>query len=354
MVAGGALIGFSLGTFLLFNRAAFSVLVRISQFEATSYFMGVFMPTFIILIIIGYIFATAIGLKSSSLSALAPLYMLSLLCIALSALSVFYLISLAGGFLTLSAQLRVYTKPSFKSLSKKEAFFLLELGAIFVASFSTLFLLNWLISNFYQTYALGLYKSYSPYAFILIGALSLIAFFLTPLLSAKGGNIGVCATSSFVMSLFSILAAIQSQHVLLTASAYSAIFILIVGIASATVGDLIYARLLFSKLTIPTTANLTSTLLYEGKHCPYCGKPRFATFQTWCPHCGRNLMWTPSAPYCPSCGRVLPADARNCPHCLEDIEKKRVYFQQKEAKEQAIADKLLSESRKKSQSIKTE
>jgi len=354
LVAGGALAGFSIGAFLLFNRAVFSSLVRISQFEATSYFLGVFMPAFVILIIAGYLFATSARLRSSSLSALTPFVVLGFLCVVFSALSVFYLISFIGGCLVLAALIKAYTKPAFQVLSRKEAFFFLEVGTVFSASFSVLLLLNWLVSSFYETYSLGVYKSLSPYSFVFVGAISLFAFFAVPLVGAQGRNYGLCLAFGLATSLPSVLVAVQSQYVLFSTSAYAAASILIVGVSSVLIGSIAYARLLLSRFAVPTAASLTSTLLYFGKYCPYCGRQRSAAFQTWCPHCGRNLMWTPSAPYCPSCGRVLPPEAQKCPHCLEDIEKKRVYYLQKEAKDQAIADKLLDETRKKKlKSIKT-
>jgi hypothetical protein len=58
-------------------------------------------------------------------------------------------------------------------------------------------------------------------------------------------------------------------------------------------------------------------------------------------------MWTPYAPFCVSCGRLIPTNASTCPHCRDDIRDKQVYFGLKDAQEQAIVDRLITESTKK-------
>lgn len=345
-VAGGALVGFSVGVYLLFNRAIFSFVIRISQYEVMNYFLGVFMPSFAILIIIGYLFATTFGLKSADLSSVAPLCVLSLLCIVLSALSIFYFVSFIGGVLTLTWLIRAYTRPMFETLSRREAFFLVEVGAIFVASYSALFLLMWFVSNYFQTYVFGFYGSYSPYALLWVLVMSILMFFAIPLFGSRGTNAGWSGAFSLVMSVLSFLTIVQTRYVFLNAPAYIGVFMLVLGFILTLAGDLIYLRLFVTELRKPNAIQ-PFLRLYYGKYCPYCGKPRLTVYETWCSHCGRSLMWTPDAPFCSSCGRLVPANAQTCPHCQEDLRSKRIYFHQKEAEEQAIANKLTTKLEKK-------
>lgn len=346
LIAGGALVGFSAGIYLLFNRALFSFFIRIGQFEVMSYFLSVFMPSFVVLITIGYLFATTLGLKRTNLTSVVPFLVLSLLCMVLSSLSVFFFISFFGGFLTLTALIRAYTKPAFKILSKREAFFMVEIGAMLVASSSTLFLSMWLLSNVFQTFAMGFYRSYSPFVLLIAGFLSFLMFFAIPLWGSRGTNAGVCGTVGLVMSIFSYLFVVQNQFVFFSAPAYVGIFMLVLGFISSIVGELLYVKLFFSEPTVPTTF-LTYPILYHGRYCPYCGKPRVTASQSLCSECGRSLLWTPYAPFCSSCGRLVPTSAQNCPHCQEDIENKRVDFHLRDTQEHVIADKLITESRKK-------
>jgi len=335
-------VGFSVGIYFLFNRSFFSLFIHISQFEVTGYFLSVFMPSFIILIVIGYLFVTTLGLKKAELSNVVPLCVLSLLCMVLSALSVFYFISFLGGFLALAALIKAYANPSFKTLSKSEAFFFMEIGAMLVVSFSALYLLMWLLSKFFQTYALGSYGSYSPYALLLVGVFSFLMFFAIPMIGSRGTNAAVCAASGFIMIIFSYLFAVQNRYVFFNAPAYVGIIMMVLGFVSALVGDLLYVKLFFTEPVGPVTP--TTSLLHQGRYCPYCGKPRASSSQNSCFHCGRSLLWTPYAPFCSSCGRLVPTNAQSCPHCREDIENKRIYFDLKTTQEQVIASKLIEES----------
>jgi hypothetical protein len=344
LVAGGALVGFSIGLYLILNREFFSFLVNIQTLEVMSYFLGVFMPSFVILIVIGYLLATTLGLKRLNLSNVAPLCVLSLLCMVLSSLSFFYFISFVGGLMTLTALVMAYTKPSFNILSKREAFFMVEIGALFVAASSALLLSLWLLSNVFQTYAMGFYASYSPYALLMFGIIGFLMFFLIPFWGSKGTNAGMCGVVGLVMTFLSYLFVVQNQYVLFNSPAYVSMFLLVLGLVLAVVGGLLYVRLFFSEPTELTV--LTSPMLHHGKYCPYCGNPRVTASQSLCSYCGRSLLWTPYAPYCSSCGRLVPTDAHNCPHCREDIGDKRVIFQMQTATEQAIVSKVVKESAK--------
>ena len=344
LIAGGAFAGFIAGLLSMFNHDLFIFITRISQFEAMGYFFGVFAPSFAILIIIGYLFVTAFGPKKTNLSNLLPFCALSLLAIALSGISVFFTISLVGGFLTLEALVRTYTKPTFKALARKEAFFLTEIGAMLIASFSTLSLLLWLISSFFSTYALGFYKSYSPFALLLAGILSFLMFISVPTWGSQGRNAGISGLVGLTISTLSYLLIVRNQYALFDPPAYVSMFVLALGVASSMAGNLIYVDIFLSAPPEPEMPKApdNSELLWEGKYCPYCGSPRLTLFESLCSRCGRGLMWTPYAPFCTTCGRLVPSDAQTCPHCHENILNKEMYFLKMTSDEKAIADKLIA------------
>jgi len=351
LIAAGALVGFSQGTFLLFNRELFSFFLGVSQFEVMSYFLGVFTPSFVVLIIVGYLFATTLRLKKVNLSSITFLCALSLLCMVLSALSVFYLISFFGGLVNLIALLRAFTKPSFKILSEEEAFFLTELGAMFVAVFSALYLVMLVVSNVFQTYPMSFSGTYSPYALLLVGVLSFLMFFAVSLWGSSGMNAGFNGVFGLIMSVLSYLLVIQNRFVLFNMSASIGIFLVVAGLISALAGNLVYLKLFFVPIVPAPTPK--PSLLFRGKVCPYCGKPRATSFQSSCSGCGRSLMWTPYAPFCPSCGLLISTNVQTCPHCLEDIGSRKIQFHLEDEREQAIVNNLSKElTSKKSRAMK--
>jgi hypothetical protein len=348
LVAGGALVGFSIGIYLIFNNALFSFfkgVICIGQSEVLSYFLSIFIPSFVILVVTGYLFATTLELKRVSLSNIIPLCTLAILCMVFSALSIFYLISFLGGALALMAVIRAHARPRFKNSAERRAFFLMETGAMFVASFSLLSFSMWLISNFFPSYAKGFYEGYSPFSLLMVGTPSILTFFATSPWSSRGTNAGKCGALGLVMIILSCLFVAQNRYVLSNASAYISVFMLILGYVLSVAGDLTCVRLSFSKPPDPIIA-VTASLLNQGTYCPYCGKPRVTASQSSCSHCGRSLMWTPYAPFCTSCGRLVPTNAQTCPHCLENIGNKLMYFDLEATEEQAIAGKVMKESTK--------
>ncbi len=345
LVAGGALIGFSTGLYALLDREFFSLLIRIAPTEAMSYFLSVFMPSFVALMVMGYLFATTFRPKKTDLPSIVPLTVLSLLSLILAALSLFYFISFLGGFLILVASVKAYAKPAFKSLSNREAFFLVELGAVFLASFSVLYLSVGVLADVFETYAMGWFVSYSPYALLSVTILSALMFFVIPKWGSHGMDAGVSGGLGLVMSILSYVFVVQNRYVLFNASAYLGMLMLVMGLLSALSGELLYVKLFFFEPTVSVSVP-ASSVLYQGEYCPYCGKPRLTAVQKVCSSCGRSLGWTPYAPFCTSCGRLVPANIDACPHCKEDIRNKRSYFQMKVSTEQAIVDKLEVESRK--------
>jgi len=340
MVGAGALVGFSVGIYMLFDRALFSYFIQVAQFEVLSFFLSVFMPSFIMLIVIAYLLVATFGMKQINLTSMTSLCVLSALSMVLSALSIFYFISFLGGLLTLAVSIRAYAKPSFNSSSSGLAFFLVEFGAMFVGSSSILFLLMWGVSNFFGTYAMGFLGSYSPIALLLVVALSFVAFFVVPFWVGPGTKPGSSATLGLLILFLSYLFAIQSRYILFNASAYIGMSLLVAGFALALIGNMMYLRLFFS-VHEPTVVP-TMTLL-QGRYCPYCGNARVASSQDSCLKCGRSLMWSPNAPFCSSCGKLVPTNTQVCTHCQEDIGSKMMYYNLTEAKEHLIADRSLTE-----------
>lgn len=345
MIAGGALAGFSVGIYLLFDRALFSYFIQIAEFEVLNYFLSVFMPSFVVLIVIGYLLATTFGLTRITLSSVTPLCVLSLFSMVLSALSIFYLISFFGGLLTLTVLIWAYTKPAFSSLSHNLAFFFVEFGAVFLASFSALSLLMWVVSNFFPTYAIGYFGSYSPIALSMVGALASLLFLVIPLWGHQGTKAGVSGLVSFVILFLTYLFVIQSQYVLFSTSVYIDMIMLDVGFALILVGDLVYVRLFLSTPEIPVVP--VASILLQGKYCPYCSAPRATAVQSVCSSCRRSLTWSPYAPFCSTCGRLVASDVELCPHCGEDIGIKRAMFESTVSREQVVAQKVIAQSRKK-------
>lgn len=345
LIAGGALAGFSVGIYRIFNHAFFSLFVEIAEFEAVNYFLAIFMPSFVILIIIGYLFTTTFGLKELNLSNVTPLCLLSLVSIVLSALSIFYFVSLIGGLLILIALVRAYTKPSFSHFSTDLAFFLVEIGAMFVAAFSTLFLLMWTISEFFVTYAIGFFGGYSPLALSLIVVLSFTIFFAVPLWGSNGKNPGMSALIGFSLSFLWFVFIVQNQYVLFSTPALIGATFLFVGFGLTMAGSLTYLSLLFSAPNVPIIPS--TSVLSQGKYCPNCGSRRAAAVQKLCSTCGRELMWMPLSPFCSSCGRVIPSNSQVCPHCFADLGFKRDQFELTLAQEQEHIHKLSVKSKQK-------
>jgi len=345
LIAGGALVGFSVGIYRVFNHAFFGFFVQIAEFEAVNYFLAVFMPSFVILIIIGYLFTTTSGFKELKLSNAMPLCLLSLTAIVLSALSIFYFISLFGGLFILIALVRAYAKPSFTYFSTDLAFFFVEIGAMFVAAFSTLFFLMWAISSFFVTYAVGFLGSYSPMALFLVGVLSITMFLAVPIWGSNGANSGISALIGFSLSFLWYVLIIQSQYVMFSAPAFIGVVFLFIGSAMTLAGNLMYLSFLFFSPTVPIVPS--TSILFKGKYCPNCGSRRTTAVQKLCLTCRRDLMWTPLSPFCSACGKVVPSDSQACPHCFDDIRFKRNQFELAVAHEHETAFKLSVKPKKK-------
>ena len=334
VVLFGIFVGVTFGVYTLFNPPLFLIFINISQYEAMLFFLGVYLPSFVIIVALGYVFATIPKLEKLTLWGTAVLCTLILLCLALSALSIFNFLCFLGGLLVLTAVILAYTKPTFKAFWKREACFFVETGAILITSSSLLFLLMWFISRFLQTYSTGVYEAnYSyPYVLLVIGILSLLTFFVTPLLCLHGDNKGLCGTLSFIISVLSFVTIIQNQYVYLNLSAYLGAFLAGIGTILTLCGSLIYIKLSVSGAT-SLSPILEPSFLYQGKYCPYCGEPWMDPNQDFCSACGRNLKWRLKKSFCPYCGRLVSEGFRNCPHCKEDIWSLPVYVSLKKREE---------------------
>jgi len=325
VVLFGILIGVTIGIYTLFSPPLFSIFSNISQYESTLFFLGVYLPSFIIIVAIGYVFATTPKLVGLNLWRTAAICMLIFLCLSLSAISSFNYLSFLGGFIALIATVYAYTKPAFKALWKREACFFVETGTILTASGSMLFLLMWFISRFLPTYGPGMYElGYSYlYTLLAIEVLSLLTFFLMPFLSLHGENVGLCGAISLVVSILSLTNIIQNLDIYFSLSAYQGIFLACTGTILMFCGSFIYIKLWREALLSPA---FEPSFLYRGKYCPYCGAPWIKTNNNLCFTCGKNLHWKSKGAFCSYCGRLVPQNNRNCPHCKENVESLPFYI----------------------------
>lgn len=317
----GILLGIAIGVLAVVNPWFSSRFVGISQYEAIGFFLGVNLPTSVITVALGYIFATTMRLDGSNGWRSVYLSILSLVCLVTSALSVFNFFSFLGGFLVLIGVILAYSEPTFQALSGREASFLAETGALLVASSSTLFLFMWLVAESLPTYLMGAWRFgfLYPSAFLTMAIGAFLMFLLIPLLGLRSAHPGACGFLSLILLILISLIAVQLQFVYLNLSGYLGFFMLIVGIASALFGALINIRIFFSvtaELKIPETSPSFQ------RYCAYCGRVlgKSPGYQKFCSQCGRRPTWKSGAPFCPYCGRVVPKDAYVCPHCQERLD----------------------------------
>ena len=320
LVLLGSIFGSIVAVYAMVNPWLFSRIVDISQFEVEGFFLSVNLPSFVVVVALGYIFATTLSLNSSNVWRVPYLSILSLICLVLSALSVFNFISVSGGFLALICAILAHTRPTFKALSRREASFFVEIGAMLIASFSILFLLMWFVSSLFQTYLMRAWEfgSLYPPSLLILTIISFLMFFATYLLGLRGPRAGACGALNLTMIIAISAIAIRSQYPYVNFSGYLGIFMLVAGIILALFGTLMYINLYFSK--IPPLEVPKDTFPYHGRYCVYCGTPRADLFETICSRCGRKFTWKPGAPFCPYCGRVVPRDAHVCPHCQRALD----------------------------------
>ncbi len=320
LVLLGSIFGSIIGVYAMFNPLVFSRIVDISQFEVEGFFLSVNLPSFVVVVALGYIFATTLSLNGDSVWRTPYLSILSLIAIVLSALSIFNFISLFGSFLALISAILAHTRPTFKAFSRREASFFVEIGAMLMASFSILFLSMWFVSRLFQTYLMRAWEfgSLYPSSLLIMAILSFLMFFVTYFLGWYGTHNGACGALNLIMIIAISAIAIRSQYVYVNFSGYIGIFMLVAGILSTLFGTLVYINLFFSRVApieVPKQA-----FPYHGRYCPYCGTPMSGQYETLCTGCGRKLTWKPGAPFCPYCGRVVAKDAHICPHCQRTLD----------------------------------
>src|SRR4030067_2190284 len=85
----GILIGITLGVYSLFNPRFFLVFLNISEYEAPSFFLGLYLPGLVVIVGVGYVFASRSKLSVLDTRRAAVLCTLVVLCLTFASLSVF-------------------------------------------------------------------------------------------------------------------------------------------------------------------------------------------------------------------------------------------------------------------------
>jgi hypothetical protein len=329
----GSLVGITLGVYALFNPRFFLVFLNISEYEAPSFFLGVYLPGLVVTVGVGYVFASKSKLRVLETRHAAVLCTIVVLCLTFASLSVFNILAVAGGVIALVSVVLAQTRPSFKVLWKREASFFVEIGSMLIMSASMLFLFMLIISRFLRTYSAGVYSVGAdyPYVLVAIAAVSFLTFAVTPFMGLKGSKTGLVAILAFVSSVSSSIAAIQNEYVYSNPAIYQGLSVLGIGVALAFTGGVVYLRLSISGELLNTP--LDPSFIYKGRHCPHCGVQWKDSSQHVCPNCNQNLYSEELRSFCPHCGRLIHAFAKNCPHCGEDVSCLPVHISFKPLKE---------------------
>jgi hypothetical protein len=336
LVLVGASLGIVLNVYVLLNPWLFSAALDISQYEYAPFFLGFYLPSFVILMALGYFFATIHRLEKLDLWHVAPFSILGILCIVLSAISPFNILSFIGGVLALTAVIFAQVKPAFKTLWKREAGFLVEAGSLLAASSGALFLLMWLVSQFLSTYSTSFAGAgiYFLSALLIIEALSFLTFFVISSFSSRSAPLVFSGVVSLVAGVVFSLVAMQNQYFYINASAYLGAFLVGAGIMLVFFGALIYIKLFLSQVASPVV--LMPSFLFRGKFCPSCGEPWTNPAGTVCPNCGQSLQWRPVVLFCRYCGRLVPKGVQTCPHCKEDVGSQPIQYSLRKVEKKEI------------------
>jgi hypothetical protein len=318
------------------------IFINISQYEATLFFLAVYLPSFVIIVAIGYFFATGSRLEKLDFWRMTILTALIILCLTLSSLSIFNLVSLVGGIFALAAVILAFATPTFRTLWKREACFFVETGTILSLSGSMLFLLMWVISRFFETYSTGMYdvSPIYPYLLLVITTLSFLTFAATPYLGLYGNNVGISGILAATLGALSILTLFQNQYVYFNPSLYLGLLMVGVGTVMTFLGAFVFVRLsLSSSLFSPSTR---ASFLYKGSYCPNCGEPWTDSRSDICASCKRSLKQELKVSFCPYCGRLTSKNATHCMHCNEEMVSLPVYISlvEEEEKEKVFVKAL--------------
>jgi hypothetical protein len=315
----GILIGITLGVYSFFNPSFFLEFLNLSEYEAPSFFLGLYLPGLVATVGIGYALATRPKLISLKMSGAAFMCVLIVICLTLASLSIFNLLAVVGGIIALAAVISALTKPSFKILWRREASFLVELGSMLIVSASMLFLLMLFLSTFFRTYSPGVYAISSgyPYMLMVIGVMSLLTFAITPVIGMEGSKTGLIGILASATGLASFFAAIQNEYVYSNPAVYQGLSLLGIGIAIELAGAFVYFKLFLTGELV--NESFTSSFVYKGVHCPHCGAIWRNSNQQVCLSCNLSLYSEQPTSFCPHCGRLVNKGTRNCSHCGEDV-----------------------------------
>ena len=319
VLLAGILIGITLGVYSIFNPRFFLVFLNISEYEAPSFFLGMYLPGLVVIVVVGYVFASRSEPGVLKTRRAAVLCTLVVLCLTFASLSVFNTLAVVGGVIVLVSVVLAQTQPSFKVLWKREAGFFVEIGSMLIMSASMLFLLMLIISRFLRTYSPGVYSVSSNYPYVLmaIAAMSFLTFALTPFLGLKGSKTGLIAVLALVSSMSSSIAAIQNEYVYSNPAIYQGLLLLGIGVTMALIGGVAYLKLSLSGELLNASSDTSFT--YKGRHCPYCGVEWKDTRQHVCSNCNQNLYSEQRRAFCPHCGRLVHFFSGKCAHCGEDV-----------------------------------
>jgi len=338
----GILTGITLGMYALFNPRFFLVFLSISEYEAPSFFLGMYLPGLVLIVGVGYVFATRSELSNLGTRRATVLCTLIVLCLTLASLSVFNILTVVGGVIALAAVILAQTQPSFKVLWKREASFLVETGSMLIVSASMLFLLMLVISRFLRTYSAGVYvvgNSY-PYVLLAVAVMSFLTFTVTPFIGLSGSKTGLIGILAFATSVSSFVVAIQNEYVYSNPAIYQGLSLLGVGVAMTSAGALVYVKLSLSGELLNTSLN--PSFMYKGRHCPHCGASWKDPSHHVCSDCNQNLYSEQSTSFCPHCGRLIHLVAKTCPHCSEDVTSLPVHISFEPFKEKrGLFDRIL-------------
>jgi hypothetical protein len=315
----GILIGITLGVYALFNPRFFLVFLNISEYEASSFFLGMYLPGLVIIVGVGYVFASKAKLSVLETRRAAVLCVLVVLCLTFASLSVFNILAVAGGVIALVSLVLAQTQPSFKVLWKREASFFVESGSMLIMSASMLFLLMLIISRFLRTYSAGVYSVSAnyPYVLIAIASLSFLTFVVTPFLGLKGSKTGLIAMLALVLSASSSIVAFQNDYVYSNPAIYQGLSLLVIGVTLEFIGGVVHLKLALSGELLNTP--LDPSFTYKGRHCPYCGVEWKDARQHVCSKCNQNVYSEQRRSFCPHCGRLINVFSGKCAHCGEDV-----------------------------------
>ncbi len=318
-VIAGVFISFTIGLYTLTDPNIFAGLVSISEYEAVSFFTFVFIPSLVLEAFIGYLFATMADVKGMGVGRTITLSSMCILTLVVSSVNILNVVSYVGCLISLGGVLMGYAMPRFRFWAKKEARFLLGLGAMLIIGFSLLFLFLAFLSTIFTTYSLGEYVlgGRELISIVVVGFLSILLLLsiLTPRL--RRVRVEFTAALYLVLGIIVSVAALYNRYVFFNFPVYIGVFMEVSGIFLVFLGSLVHLRL--RSIAVPLRPEAYPTYV-RGRFCTFCGELRSDSSKSICPGCNRSLISKERGPFCPYCSRVVPKKLVRCPHCLESLE----------------------------------